>query len=233
MNDLERHEHRYFCDSQSSDSVERVLDSLGVLTRIFYSLPITETVYFTLGQQEKYKAPTGMVVRIRRYMAILSEAIEVSESTVLLEIKRDDRATGVNVKERISVPGTDALKVLAGRGDRFGLRQRLGISADQRLLPTGATQSYRCHWIHQNGMRVTFDRDIRFFLFKEGLYVARMVSALGEGKLEFKFPKANGRDKDLEEKIVTACECVKRSQDYLERRARECIMKHLGKKVEH
>lgn len=227
MNDLERHEHRYFCDSQSSDSVERVLDSLGVLTRIFYSLPITETVYFTFGQQGKYKALAGMVVRLRRYTAILSETIEVSENTVLLEIKRDDRATGVNVKERVSVPGTDALKALVGMEDRLGLRQRLGISTDQHLLPTGATQSYRCHWVHQSGMRVTLDRNVRFFLFKESLYVAQIVSTLGEGKLEFKFPKANGRDKALEEKIVVACGCVKRSPDYLERKARECIMKHI------
>lgn len=232
MNDLERHEHRYFCDSQSSDSVERVLDSLGVLTRIFYSLPITETIYFTFGQQGEYEAPTGMVVRLRRYTAILSETIEVSENIVLLEIKRDDRATGVNIKERVPVRGIDALKALAGMEDRFGLRQRLCIPADQYLLPTGATQSYRCHWVHQSGMRVTLDKEVRFFLFKEGLYVARMVSSLGEGKLEFKFPKANGHDKDLEEKIVAACECVKRPQDYLERRARECIMQHTGKKAE-
>lgn len=232
MNDLERHEHRYFCDSRSNHSVERILDSLRVLTRIFYSLPITETVYFTFGQQGRYEVPAGLVVRLRRYATILSETIEVSEGSVLLEIKRDDRVTGVNAKERVSVPGMDALKAFAGMEDRLGLRQRLGIPTDQHLLPTGATQSYRCHWVHQSGMRVTFDRDVRFFLFRESLHVARMVSALGEGKLEFKFPKANGRDEALEEKIVVACECVKRPQDYLERRAKECIMKHMGKKVE-
>lgn len=194
MNDLERYEHRYFCDSRSSDSVERVLDSIGVLTRIFYSLPITETIYLTLGQQGKYEMPIGMMVRLRRYVAILSETIEVSESSVLLEIKREDRATGVNVKERVTVHGTAALKTLADVEDCFGLRQKLGIATDQHLLPTGATQSYRCHWVHQSGIRVTLDRDVRFFLFKESLYVAQMVSTLGEGKLEFKFPKANGCD---------------------------------------
>ena len=31
MNDLEHHEHRYFCDSQLSNSVERVLDSFTLL----------------------------------------------------------------------------------------------------------------------------------------------------------------------------------------------------------
>lgn len=232
MNDLERHEHRYFCDSRSDDSVERILDSLGVLTRIFYALPITETVYFTSGRQGKYEAVVGMVVRLRRYATILSETIEVSENAVLLEIKRDDRATGVNIKEWVSVPGTDALKALAGMEDRLSLRQKLGIPVDQHLLPTGATQSHRCHWLHQSGMRVTFDRDVRFFLFQEGLYIAQMVSTLGEGKLEFKFPKANGCDKDLEEKIVVACGCVNRPQDYLERRARECIMKYTDKKAE-
>lgn len=233
MNDLERHEHRYFCDSRSSDSAEKILDSLGVLTRIFYSLPITETVYFTYGQQGRYETPIGMVVRLRRYVATLSEAIEISDSTVLLEIKRDDRTSSVNIKERISVPGADAIKALAGMEDRLGLRQNLGIPADQNFLPTGAIQSYRCHWIHQSGLRVTFDKDVRFLLFKESLYIARMVSALGEGKLEFKFPKANGRNEALEEKIVAACGCVKRSQDYMERRARECIIKHMSKKVEH
>src|SRR3989338_626413 len=232
MNDLGRHEHRYFCDSRSSDSVEKILDSLGVLTRIFYSLPITETVYFTYGQQGRYETPTGMVVRLRRYTAILSEIIEVSEGAVLLEIKQDDRASGINIKERVSVPGTDAMKALAGTEDRLGLRQRLGIHTAQNLLPTGATQSCRCHWVHQSGLRATFDKDVRFFLFKEGLHIARMVAILGEGKLEFKFPKANGCNKILEEQIVSACGCIKHSQDYLERRARECIMKHMNEKTE-
>lgn len=231
MNDLERHEHRYFCDNRSSDSVEKILDSLGVLTRIFYSLPITETIYFTYGQQGGYETPTGVVVRLRRYMAILSETINVSEDSILLEIKRDDRTSGVNIKERVSVPGTDAIKALAGTEDRLGLRQRLGIFTGQNFLPTGATQSYRCHWVHQSGLRITFDKDVRFFLFKEGSYAARMVANLGEGKLEFKFPKANGRNKILEEQIVSACGCAKRSQDYLERRARECITKHMNEKV--
>ena len=231
MNDLERHEHRYFCDVQSNDSVERTLDSLGVLTRIFYSLPITETIYFTYGQQGGYETPAGMVVRLRRYVAILSETIEVSEDSILLEIKRDDRTSSVNIKERVSVPGTDAMKALAGMEDRLCLRQKLGIPTGQNFLPTGATQSCRCHWMHQSGLRVTFDKDVRFFLFKEGFHIARMVASLGEGKLEFKFPKANGRNKILEGQIVSACRCIKRSQDYLERRARECITKYMNEKV--
>jgi hypothetical protein len=232
MNDSERYEHRYFCDSrQLSSSVERTLDSLGVLTRIFYSLPITETIYLTYGQQAGYETPTGMMVRLRRYMAILSETIEVSQDSILLEIKRDDKASGINSKERVSVYGTDAMKALAGTEDHLGLRQRLGISTGQKLVPTGAMQSYRCHWVHQNGLRITFDKDVRFFLFKEGTYVARMVASLGEGKLEFKFPKGNGRNKILEEQIVSACGCTKRSQDHLERRARECITKYMDEKV--
>jgi len=232
MNELERHEHRYFCDNRSSDSVEKTLDSLGVLTRIFYSLPITETIYFTFGQQGGYEMPTSMMVRLRRYVAILSETVEVSEGTVILEIKRDDRTSGINIKERVSVPGTDAVKALAGTEDRLELRQKLGIPTIQNLLLTGATQSYRCHWMHQNGLRVTFDKDMRFFLFKEESHTARIVAGLGEGKLEFKFPKANGRNEILEGQIVSACGCIKRSQDYLERRARECIVKYMNEKGE-
>lgn len=64
MSDLERYEHRYFCDSNTSDSVEKTLDSLGVLTRISYLLPVTETIYFTYGQSAKYEVPVGVTVRL-------------------------------------------------------------------------------------------------------------------------------------------------------------------------
>lgn len=228
MNDLERHEHRYFCDVQDSSTVERILDSLGILARISYALPITETIYFTYGQKAKFETPTGLTVRLRRYAHILSDAMEISKDKVLLEIKRNDQATNLNTKERILVPGVEAVNALAGMEDRLGLRQRLGLPTDRQLLPTGATQSYRCHWIHQSGLRLTFDRDVRFFLFTEDLHNARIATVLGEGKLEFKFPKANGRDENLEKKIVATCGCVKRTHDYLERRAKECIMEFIS-----
>ena len=233
MNDLERYESRYFCDSQLSNSVEGILDSLGVLTRIFYSLPITETIYFTHDQKEGYKFPDGMMVRLRRYVAILSETMEIFEDPILLEIKRDDRASGVNIKERVSVPGTDAIKAIVGEENRLNLRQRISIPINQNLLPTIATQSYRCHWIHQSGLRVTLDKNVRFFLLKKGSYTARIVESLGEGKLEFKFPKDNRHNMILARQIVSACGCIKRPQDYLKRRAIECIMKYMDEKVGH
>ncbi len=232
MNDLERFEHRYFCDSSSSDSVEKTLNSFEILTRISYPLPVTETIYFTYGAKAGYEAPTGLTIRLRRYASELSDIMEITGDTFLLEIKTDNRASGISVKERISISGVDAIKLFAGIDDRFSLRQRLGIGSNRQLLPTGAMQSYRCHWIHQSGLRLTFDKDIRFFLFKENLYVARMVATLGEAKLEFKFPKASECGSILEESIVAACGCTKRPPNYLGRKARGCVQMHMGKRAE-
>lgn len=234
MNNLERLEHRYFCNSSSSDSVEKTLDSLGTLTKISYPLPVTETIYFTYGVKAKYQAPTGLTVRLRRYTSELSEVMEVTSDAILLEIKRHDRASGVNIKEQISMPGIDAVRLLVGIDDRLALRQLLDTIADSQLFPTGAMQSYRCHWIHPSGMRVTLDKDIRFFLFAAGnLYVARRVSNLGEGKLEFKFPKVSANDRVLEQEIVAACRCTRPIPGYLGRRARECLLTYMSKQNKH
>lgn len=234
MNNLERLERRYFCISSLSDSVEKTLDSLGTLTKISYLLPVTETIYLTYGAEAKYEAPTGLTVRLRRYTSKLSEVMEVTSKIILLEIKRDNRASGVNIKEQISMPGIDAIRFLAGIDDHLALRQRLGPIADGQLFPTGAIQSYRCHWIHPSGMRVTLDKDIRFFLFVAGnLYVARRVTNLGEGKLEFKFPKDSGNDRVLEQEIVAACGCAKRIPGYLGRKARECLLTYMSKQNKH
>lgn len=234
MNNLERLEHRYFCNSSSSDSVEKTLDSFGTLTRISYPLPVTETIYFTYGAKAKYEAPTGLTVRLRRYTLKLSEVMEVTGDAIMLEIKRDDRASGVNIKEQVSMPGIDAIRFLAGVDDHLALRQWLGVIANRQLFPTGAMQSYRCHWIHPSGMRVTLDKDIRFFLFVVGnLYAARRVTNLGEGKLEFKFPKVNRDDRVLEQEIVAACGCAKRIPGYLGRKARECLLTYISKQNKH
>lgn len=233
MDDSERLECRYFCDSASSEFVEKTLDSIGALTKISYSLPITETVYFTYGERVKYETPAGLMIRLRRYAPELSDVMEITNDIVLLEVKKDNQASGVNVKERISMSGINAIKLLAETDDRLGLRRQLGIAIDRQLLPTGSTQSYRCHWMHTSGLRITFDRDIIFFLFKEDLYLARAVAILGEGKLEFKFPKTNGRDNVFEQNIVAACGCARRTPGYLERRARECMLKHISKKDNH
>ena len=234
MSGLERLEHRYFCNSSSSDSVEKMLDSYGTLTKISYLLPVTETIYFTYGVKAKYEAPTGLTVRLRRYTSELSEIMEITRDFILLEIKRDDRASETSSKEQISMPGIDAIRFLVGIDDRFALRQRLGAIANRQLFPTGAMQSYRCHWMHQSGMRVTLDKDIRFFLFVAGnLYVARRVANLGEGKLEFKFPKASGNDRVLEQEIVSVCGCAKRISGYLGRKARECLLIYMSKQDKH
>ncbi len=233
MNNSECLEHRYFCDSILSDSVEKVLDSLGILARVSYSLPITETIYFTYGEITNYEMPVGLRVRLRRYMATLSEVIKISGDVVLLEVKKNDRRSGMNVKAQVSMPGIDAIKALTGKDDCLNVKQQLGINTKSQLLPTGATQSYRCHWIHQSGMRVTLDKEIKFFLFKENLYVARIVATLGEGKLEFKFPKANGRNEILEREIISSCGCTKRPSNYVKRRAKECITVYINKKTKH
>lgn len=234
MNNLERLEHRYFCISSLSDSVEQTLDSLGTLTKISYPLPVTETIYLTYGAKAKYEAPTGLTIRLRRYTLELSEVIEVTRDSILLEIKRDDRASEISSKEQISMPGIDAIRFLAGLDDRLALRQRLGAIANRQLFPTGAMQSYRCHWIHPSGMRVTLDKGIRFFLFAAGnLYFARRVINLGEGKLEFKFPKVSRNDRVLEQETVAACGCAKRIPGYLGRKARECLLTYMSKQDKH
>lgn len=235
MNNLERIEHRYFCDSSLSNSVERTLNSLGTLTKISYPLPVTETIYFTYGAKAEHEAPTAFTVRLRRYASELSEVMEIARDILLLEIKRDDRASGVNIKEQISMPGVNAIMLLTGIDDRLALRQRLGTIADRRLFPTGAMQSYRCHWIHPSGMRITLDKDVRFFLFSVGnLYVARRITNLGEGKLEFKFPKTSATyDRVLEQEIAAACGCAERIPGYLGRRARECLLTYTSKQNKH
>lgn len=229
MDGISRCEDRYFCASVDSEKTRGYIDSLPSLTRVRYPNPITETIYFTHGLRLHYQTPKGLMVRIRRYVPQATEVLEISSELVFLEVKTIQDGVA-NTKKRLLIPGVEGINLLARIEPTDRTKEIFPeITEIEPLVPTGATQTYRYHWVHTNGARITLDQDIRFFLFQDDPYKARLVESLGEAKLEFKLPKSNSENTDIKEQVVAGCGCTKREPNYLERRSKECLMKNMKK----
>ncbi len=117
-----RTEHRYFCSVASWKIVELRMDSMPGFTRISYLKPVTETIYFTLGEKAGYAMLPGLTVRLRRYVTSLSETMGFRSGPTRLELKRENQKTGINIKGRIEVDGLGVVQLLADKYDQAGFK---------------------------------------------------------------------------------------------------------------
>lgn len=219
-----RRERSYFCASVDSKRIAGYIDALPMLTRVEFSNPVTETVYFTQGKQAKYATPHHTIVRIRKYSHDLSKSIEITSEEVFLELKTNHSET-INTKRRILVPGTRVVALLSKIESSDDAETSRYLENLPPLFPTGAMQTVRSHWIHTSGMRITLDYNIRFFLFLKDRFVADLVKILNQGKIEFKYPKPGMEIVSAEDDVALNCKCSRQENEYLRRRAMECVLK--------
>lgn len=229
MNDIERHEFRYFFISSLEEEVQARIKMIKGLLLVEYPNPVTETVYFTHGRKASYTVPANQLVRIRKYVGELSETIELGYKDVFLEVKTNC-TNSLNHKDRIILSGITALSILAKDiHDQSANNILQSIAHLPPLFPTVATQTKRQHWIHKNGIRITLDKKIRVFAFLDESLKGCHIGSLSEGKIEFKFPKSTQPDTSLTQ-IVTDNElCVQKDPVYLERRLKECFFQNMIK----
>lgn len=209
MTSVDREEIRFFLESgRAKEARAKVSELLG--HPICYSSSVTETVYFTETRERSYALPTGLRIRIRRYVGAIGQSMHISSDHYFLETKVEN-GTGANSKSRTEVSGIEAFERLYGR--------RVDESFPA-LIPYIGTQSERTHWSFAGG-RVTLDTNVRLFAFGSFTKDGVLVEDFNEGKLEIKLEP--GIALPISNRSLTEMGCVTKDFNHLERRARSCM----------
>lgn len=213
-----RVEHRFFFPLKDFVQIKRRINANRLLKQLTFPRQVTETVYFTLGD-ENYSVPKEYYVRMRRYVSDPSNIIILDSSSAFLEIKTKDNNNSANFKSRFEIEAKRGVELLTKPEQRPNSCVPLFLPP---LFPTAATQTERFHWNLEDKLRITLDKDVFFFGFSGAdWFVGYPMGSLGEGKLELK----SETEEDftyLEREILRGVSGRIEQPFYLERRMREC-----------